>query len=133
MHLVKMNQQPKEFCKLEDYIKTEKIGSGSYGVVFKGIHKKTGEIVAMKKVHSSDENGIPHTTIREISLLRDLKHPNIVELQEIFISEHKIYLVFEFMEMDLSRHLKQNSCGLDSDLVKSYTYQIFQVSTALTR
>ena len=73
-----MNQQPKEFCKLEDYIKTEKIGSGSYGVVFKGIHKKTGEIVAMKKVHSSDENGITHTTIREISLLRDLKPANLL-------------------------------------------------------
>ncbi len=60
----------------------EKIGEGTYGVVFKGRNKKSGEIVAMKKIRlESEEEGVPSTAIREISLLKELQHPNIVSLQ----------------------------------------------------
>ena len=49
---------------------------------FKGRNKKTGEIVAMKKIRlESEEEGVPSTAIREISLLKELQHPNIVCLQ----------------------------------------------------
>jgi serine/threonine protein kinase len=69
-------------AKLEDYVKIEKIGEGTYGVVFKGKNKKTGEIVAMKKIRlESEEEGVPSTAIREISLLKELQHPNVVGLQ----------------------------------------------------
>ena len=48
--------------KVEDYLKIEKIGEGTYGVVFKGKHKKTNEIVAMKKIRlESEEEGVPST------------------------------------------------------------------------
>jgi len=64
---------------MEDFVKLEKIGEGTYGVVFKGRNKKTGEIVAMKKIRlESEEEGLPSTAIREISLLKELQHPNIV-------------------------------------------------------
>ena len=47
-----------------------------------GRNKKTGEIVAMKKIRlESEEEGVPSTAIREISLLKELQHPNIVCLQ----------------------------------------------------
>ncbi len=60
----------------------EKIGEGTYGVVFKGRNKRTGEVVAMKKIRlESEEEGVPSTAIREISLLKELQHPNIVCLQ----------------------------------------------------
>jgi cyclin-dependent kinase 1 len=53
--------------------------SGTYGVVYKGKNKKTGQVVAMKKIRLENEDeGIPSTAIREISLLKELKHPNIV-------------------------------------------------------
>lgn len=53
--------------------------SGTYGVVYKGRHKTTGQIVAMKKIRlESEEEGVPSTAIREISLLKELRHPNIV-------------------------------------------------------
>lgn len=53
--------------------------SGTYGVVYKGRNKKTGQVVAMKKIRLENEDeGIPSTAIREISLLKELQHPNIV-------------------------------------------------------
>ena len=65
---------------LSDYIKIGKIGEGAYGVVYKGQHSKTGEIVAMKKIRlTSASEGVPSTAIREISILKELQHPNIVE------------------------------------------------------
>jgi len=112
---------------LEDYVKIEKIGEGSYGVVFKGRHKKRGDIVAMKKVKiDAEEEGIPATSIREISMLRDIQHPNIVQLKDVLMSDLKLYLVFEFLTMDLARFMKINQTGLDPRMVKSYTHQILQ-------
>jgi len=53
--------------------------SGTYGVVYKGKHKKTNRIVALKKIRlESEEEGVPSTAIREISLLKELVHPNVV-------------------------------------------------------
>ena len=113
---------------LEDYVKIEKIGEGSYGVVFKGRHKKRGDIVAMKKVKiDAEEEGIPATSIREISMLRDIQHPNIVQLKDVLMSDLKLYLVFEFLTMDLARFMKIKQTGLDPRMVKSYTHQILQV------
>ena len=113
---------------LDDYVKIEKIGEGSYGVVFKGRHKKRGDIVAMKKVKiDAEDEGIPATSVREISMLRDIQHQNIVQLKDILMSDLKLYLVFEFLTMDLARFMKINQTGLDPRTVKSYTYQILQV------
>ena len=80
--------------KMEDFVKLEKIGEGTYGVVFKGKNKKTGEIVAMKKIRlESEEEGVPSTAIREISLLKELQHPNIVLLQDVIMQESRYLYV----------------------------------------
>ena len=79
---------------MEDFVKLEKIGEGTYGVVFKGRNKKTGEIVAMKKIRlESEEEGVPSTAIREISLLKELQHPNIVLLQDVIMQESRYEIV----------------------------------------
>ncbi len=62
-----------------DYEKIEKIGEGTYGVVYKARNRKTGKFAALKKIRlDSEDEGVPSTAIREISLLKELKHPNIV-------------------------------------------------------
>lgn len=65
-------------------MRIEKVGEGTYGVVFKGKHKKTGELVAIKKIRmDSEDEGIPSTAMREVSILKELKHPNIVALLRV--------------------------------------------------
>jgi cyclin-dependent kinase 1 len=55
---------------MEDFQKIEKIGEGTYGVVYKGKNKKTGQIVAMKKIRlESEDEGIPSTAIRYVYLI----------------------------------------------------------------
>jgi len=116
--------------KLDDFLKIEKIGEGTYGVVFKGKNKKTGEIVAMKKIRlESEDEGVPSTAIREISLLKELQHPNIVCLQDVLMQEAKLYLIFEFLTMDLKKYMDTNipkDGQMDPKLMKSYTYQLLQ-------
>jgi serine/threonine protein kinase len=62
------------------FIKVKTLGAGSYAVVYKARNRETGEFIALKKLRFGvDSQGIPSSTLREITLLRDLKHPNIVE------------------------------------------------------
>ncbi|XP_051172798.1 cyclin-dependent kinase 1 [Leptopilina boulardi] len=112
---------------MENFVKIEKIGEGTYGVVYKGKHKKTGEIVAMKKIRlESDDEGIPSTAIREISLLKELKHPNIVSLLDVLMEESKLYLIFEYLTMDLKKYMDTLGSGklMNPSVVKCYLYQI---------
>lgn len=114
---------------LSDYVKIEKIGEGTYGVVYKGKNKITNQLVALKKIRlENDEEGVPSTAIREISLLRELQHPNIVSLQDVLMQENKLYLVFEFLQMDLKKYMETLPPNkmLDTQLVKSYLHQITQ-------
>jgi len=99
---------------------------GTYGVVYKGKHKKTGEIVAMKKIRlESDDEGIPSTAIREISLLKELSHPNIVSLIDVLMEESRLYLIFEYLTMDLKKYMDSlGSKLMDPYMVKSYLYQV---------
>ena len=65
---------------IEKYQKLDKLGEGTYGVVYKAKNTQTGEIVAIKKIRlEKEDDGVPSTAIREISLLKNLKHPNVVE------------------------------------------------------
>ena len=76
-----------------------------------------------------EDEGIPSTAIREISLLREMSHPNIVTLKEIILGgDQKIYLIFELMSMDLRRYIQSlGNNPMDPMLIKSYTYQVLQV------
>ena len=65
---------------LDKYQRLEKLGEGTYGVVYKAKNLETNEIVAIKKIRlEKEDDGVPSTAIREISLLKGLKHPNVVE------------------------------------------------------
>ncbi|PSN33260.1 Cyclin-dependent kinase 1 [Blattella germanica] len=80
----------------------------------------------MKKIRlENNEEGIPSTAIREISLLKELQHPNIVSLGEIIMDDARLYLIFEFLSMDLKKYLDSLEPNMmEPRLVKSYLYQI---------
>ena len=90
--------------KNEKYQKIEKIGEGTYGVVYKAKDTKTSDVVALKKIRlKAEEEGIPSTAIREISLLKELQHKNIVRLLDVIHTSKKLTLVFEFLDQDLKK------------------------------
>lgn len=91
---------------LSKYLKLEKLGEGTYGVVYKAKERTTDRIVALKKMRlDGEDEGVPSTAIREISLLRELRHTNVVRLFDVLHSENKLYLVFEFLDQDLKRYM----------------------------
>lgn len=106
--------------KSEKYHKIEKIGEGTYGVVYKAKDTKTGDIVALKKIRlQAEEEGIPSTAIREISLLKELQHKNIVRLLDVIHTSKKLTLVFEFLDQDLKKVIDMSSSeGLDITTTK---------------
>lgn len=117
---------------MENYQKMEKIGegmllwrkslytshilltslslTGTYGVVYKALDLSTPDqrIVALKKIRlEAEDEGVPSTAIREISLLKEMNDPNIVRLFNIVHADgHKLYLVFEYLDMDLKKYME---------------------------
>lgn len=64
---------------MDKYRKIDKLGEGTYGIVYKARNRETDDIVALKRIRlESVDEGVPCTAIREISLLKELNHPNIV-------------------------------------------------------
>ncbi|VDO93891.1 unnamed protein product [Soboliphyme baturini] len=85
------------FGKLESYQKLEKLGEGTYATVYKGRSRLTEKLVALKEIRLEQEEGAPCTAIREVSLLKDLRHANVVTLHDIIYTERALTLVFEYL------------------------------------
>jgi len=113
---------------MDRYSKIEKVGEGTYGVVYKARDVTTNQVVALKKIRlEAEDEGVPSTAIREISLLKELKDDNIVKLLDIVHADQKLYLVFEFLDVDLKRYMENgNRSGnpITTDIVKRFTRQL---------
>ncbi|KAK9448309.1 kinase-like domain-containing protein [Limtongia smithiae] len=115
--------------ELSDFQKLEKIGEGTYGVVYKArdtLHNN--RVVALKKIRlEAEDEGVPSTAIREISLLRELRNENIVELLNIVHADnHKLYLVFEFLDLDLKKYMEAipRNVSLGEAMIKKFMSQL---------
>ncbi|KAM9048419.1 cyclin-dependent kinase 10 isoform 3-T3 [Megaptera novaeangliae] len=74
---------------VKEFEKLNRIGEGTYGIVYRARDTQTDEIVALKKVRMDKEkDGVPISSLREITLLLRLRHPNIVELKEVVVGNH---------------------------------------------
>ncbi|CAF2109232.1 cyclin-dependent kinase D-3 [Brassica napus] len=103
------------------YLKQEVLGQGTYGVVFKATDTKTGETVAIKKIRiGKQKEGVNITALREIKMLKELKHPHIILLIDAFPHKQNLHLVFEFMETDLEGVIRDSNVFFSPADVKSY-------------
>lgn len=110
---------------LDRYQKLEKIGEGTYGVVYKARDKINNDIIALKKIRLEQEDeGVPSTAVREICLLKEIQHPNVVELKQVVHGDNKLYLVFEFLDQDLKKYMDVAGAPLAPQLVKANLYQM---------
>ena len=133
--------------KIGNYHRLRVIGEGRYGAVYKARNYKTGECFALKKIFMDyDEDGIPSTTIREIALLKQMEHPNIVKLHETFFHSNNsnnsydtdidnscnsdfpdLYLVLDLLSCDLKKFLdkqQQNGDLLNMNILQNIFKQI---------
>ncbi|XP_072343945.1 cyclin-dependent kinase 17-like isoform X1 [Scyliorhinus torazame] len=114
------------FGKLETYVKLDKLGEGTYATVYRGRSKLTDNLVALKEIRLEHEEGAPCTAIREVSLLKDLKHANIVTLHDIIHTEKSLTLVFEYLDKDLKQYLEDCGNIINIHNVKLFLFQLLR-------
>lgn len=114
------------FGRIDTYTKLDKLGEGTYATVFKGKSRLTDALVALKEIRLEHEEGAPCTAIREVSLLKDLKHANIVTLHDIVHTDKSLTLVFEYLERDLKQYMDDCGAILAMNNVKLFLYQMLR-------
>ncbi|NXU98466.1 CDKL2 protein, partial [Cettia cetti] len=103
------------------------VGEGSYGVVTKCRNRENGQIVAVKKfLESDDDAAVRKIALREIKLLKHLRHENLVNLLDVCKRKKRWYLVFEFVDHTVLNDLEASPSGLDYDRVRKYLFQIMR-------
>ncbi|KAI5479532.1 negative regulator of the PHO system [Pseudohyphozyma bogoriensis] len=116
-----------------DYLIIKKLGEGAYSTVYQGYDQHTQTVVALKKLILDSEHTVPSVALREISLLQLLKqHPNIIDLLQVIHTDNSIYMVFEYLDMDLRAYIDvaRKAAGVDRGLsmsrVKLIMWQLFK-------
>jgi len=106
----------------------EVLGEGTYGKVLKARCRQTGEWRAMKqmKLGSHSEEGVPSTAIREVAILKELTHENIVQLLDVFCKPGELILVFELLSSDLKKHMKSLGGKLQPNQVRDFAWQLLK-------
>ncbi|KAL5713313.1 mitogen-activated protein kinase [Ranunculus cassubicifolius] len=113
------------------YVPIKPIGRGAYGIVCSSVNRETNEKVAIKKIHNVFENRVDALrTLRELKLLRHLRHDNIIALKDVMVPIHKtsfkdVYLVYELMDTDLHQIIK-SSQELSNDHCQYFLFQLLR-------
>ena len=95
-------QLPRRFfgtCRdVDEFEKIKRVGEGTYGIVYCAKDRKSGSIVALKKIRLEDENeGMPISALREIALLKSLNHVNIVQIHDVVVGKDLGLSYFKFI------------------------------------
>ncbi|CAK5077410.1 unnamed protein product [Meloidogyne enterolobii] len=114
------------FGRAETYKKIFDLGEGTYATVYLGQSLLTGRSVAMKEIRLEHEEGAPCTAIREVSLLRNLKHANIVTLHDVVHTDSVLTLVFEFVEQDLREYMEELETLMSIRNVQLFAFQLLR-------
>jgi len=114
---------------VSEFEKLNRIGEGTYGIVYRARDTKTGEIVALKKMRMEREkDGIPVSGLREITILLACDHENIVPMKEIAVgrSLESMFLVMYYCEQDLASLLDNMQTPFSESQVKCIMKQVFR-------
>jgi len=114
------------FGQVDTYTRLDKLGEGTYATVFKGRSRLTDTLVALKEIRIEHEEGAPCTAIREVSLLKNLKHANIVTLHDIVHTNNSLTLVFEYLERDLKQYMDDCGAILAIENIKLFLFQLLR-------
>ncbi|KDQ18771.1 hypothetical protein BOTBODRAFT_103467 [Botryobasidium botryosum FD-172 SS1] len=127
-------------AQLQEYEMLDKLGEGTFGEVHKALHVASGKMVALKRILMHNEKeGFPITALREIKILKKLQHPNVVTLTAMIVSrsaatlKSSIYMVFPYMDHDLSGLLENKSNHLAPSQIKLYMKQLCEGVSYLHR
>ncbi|GFO18604.1 cyclin-dependent kinase-like 2 [Plakobranchus ocellatus] len=112
---------------MERYENLGLVGEGSYGMVLKCRHKDTGQLVAIKKfLESEDDKMVKKIAMREVKMLKQLQHDNLVNLIETFRRRKRLYLVFEFVDHTVLDELEKCPNGLDENTARKILWQVLK-------
>ncbi|KAE8123954.1 hypothetical protein FH972_018867 [Carpinus fangiana] len=106
-----------------------KINEGTYGIVYKAKDKKTGQLVALKKVKMGieKEGGFPLSSLREINILSSFNHPSVVGVKEVVLDDFgTVFMVMEYMEYDLRALLEVMKQPFSISEVKCLMLQLLE-------
>ncbi len=117
---------------MENFKVIKALGEGTWGVVHQAEQKGTGRIVAIKKIKSErPEEGVNFTAVREIKLLREFKHENVIELVDCFSTpDLALCLVYECAETDLSKILVNRSIAISPSDIKYHLQSLLRAVDA---
>ncbi|GLC46120.1 hypothetical protein PLESTF_000082900 [Pleodorina starrii] len=113
----------------DNYARGDLLGQGTFAAVYKGVDKRTGKVVALKEIFADEKGtdgkkGLDPTALREIKLLRELRHPHIIRLEDAYPKKKSVVLVLEYMHSDLEAVIRDQNLVLAAADVKSYMRQL---------
>lgn len=114
---------------VSEFEKLNRIGEGTYGIVYRARDTKNDKVVALKKVRMEHEkDGLPVSGLREISVLLSCRHENIVHLREVVVgrSLESIFLAMEYCEQDLASLLDNMQAPFSESQVKCIVLQVLK-------
>ncbi|CAH2246230.1 jg3696 [Pararge aegeria aegeria] len=112
---------------MDKYEQLAVVGEGSYGVVLKCRRRDTGQLVAIKKfLETEDDAAVKKMALREIRMLKKLRHDHLVNMIEVFRRKRRFYLVFEYLDHTLLDELESSPGGLGEDTAKKHLYQLLK-------
>lgn len=118
----------------ELYKRVQQVGEGTYGKVYKAKNSITGEFVALKRLRlESEREGFPITAMREIKLLQSFDHPNIVGLLEMMVEHNQIFMIFDYLDHDLTGLLTHPDLTLSEGHRKTIFKQLMEGMSYLHR
>ena len=125
------NQNKTPLKLVETYYKIQKtIGKGAFGIVYKAFELCSGRIVAIKQIPVNAEN--KKYVIKEIELLKNLEHPNIVKYYNYLKEDNHIYIIMEYLEgSTLRQYMKDNSENITEDIARNIIKQLLNALSYL--